>query len=582
MRAWLTVEEGDATPATCELFAGQTATIGRYHTNTVVLRDDLAARWHAVLLGEAGRWFIHTIGQPADGTRVDGVPVEQQHEVLHGQEIAIGACRFRFRIQPAAASAPLPAEDLPALCSFLASAVEQTDVRELLRSALETVVRQTGASVAGFLSLDGDLPVPRLVCPEQATVDIHLSRRLTQQVQQEGRIVWLAGGAHGPLGDSLGGFTDALCVPLRAAGAALGALHVYQGQGLFDERHQRFSELLGGYLASALVNLRARRSLEAENIRLRGRAAASDELVGASPAMQLLRQLIGRAAARSSTVLIRGESGVGKELVALALHRQSARHAGPLVVVNCAAIVATMPEAELFGHTKGAFTGADRDRPGLFQQADEGTLFLDEVGELPADCQAKLLRVIEGQGFRPVGATAERRVDVRIIAATNRDLEEEVRQGRFRRDLLFRLQVIQLEAPPLRQHAEDVPALVELFLSKLRRDASRPPPQLTAAALARLQGHSWPGNVRQLLAVLESAVALTDGPVIDADDLPIPLDAAPTQGVPLNLDDLETWAIRQALKQTRGNISRAARLLGIVRDTLASKMKKKGIDRDRL
>src|SRR5208283_6167364 len=200
---------------------------------------------------------------------------------------------------------------------------------------------------------------------------------------------------------------------------------------------------------------------------LRRRVRPAEELTGASAGMKKLRQVIARAAPRLSTVLIRGESGVGKELVALALHRQSPRRAGPLVVVNCAAFPTTLLEAELFGHCKGAFTGADRDRPGLFQQADEGTLFLDEIGELPADCQAKLLRVIEGKGFRPVGATSEVQVDVRIIAATNRNLDEEVRQGNFRADLCFRLQVIPIEVPPLREHAEDIPALVEFFLAKL-------------------------------------------------------------------------------------------------------------------
>ena len=176
-------------------------------------------------------------------------------------------------------------------------------------------------------------------------------------------------------------------------------------------------------------------------------------------------------------MLVQGESGSGKELVALALHRNSRRADGPLVVVNCAAIAPTLLEAELFGYKKGAFSGADRDHPGLFQQADEGTLFLDEVGELSLECQAKLLRVIEGKAFRPVGATADVKVDVRIVAATHRDLEKEVKAGRFRQDLLFRLRVIQIRVPPLREHPEDIPELAGFFLAKV---VGRVPPELQA------------------------------------------------------------------------------------------------------
>ena len=255
-----------------------------------------------------------------------------------------------------------------------------------------------------------------------------------------------------------------------------------------------------------------------------------------------------------------------------------------MVVLNCAAIAPTLIEAELFGYRKGAFTGADRDHPGLFQQADEGTLFLDEIGELPMDVQAKLLRIIEGKGFRPVGATAEVKVDVRIVAATHRDLAKEVRENRFREDLNFRLQVIPIRVPPLRDHAEDIPALVDFFLSRLAVECRRKV-SLTDSALRRLQSYSWPGNVRQLRSVLECSVALGDRDTLDVADLRLPdevsggrsADAA-SQPASLDLEELETWAIRQALQRTGGNITQAAKILGCVRDTLASKIKKKGID----
>ena len=296
--------------------------------------------------------------------------------------------------------------------------------------------------------------------------------------------------------------------------------------------------------------------------------------------MQRLRQQIGRLADSPCTVLIVGESGVGKELVALGLHRRSPRHGGPFIPVNCAAIIATMPESELFGHVKGAFTGATDDRPGFFLQADMGTLFLDEIGELSLEIQAKLLRAIETKRFRPVGARSEVKADVRIIAATNRDLEREVREGSFRKDLFYRL-TSRIDVPPLRDHPEDIPDLVRHFLDRLgveyRRRVS-----LSDSALERLKAYSWPGNVRQLRSVLETAVA-NAGPsgVIHAGDLHLVEDSGPPPDRPpgLNLEQLEEWAIRQALARTGGNNTQAAKLLGIHRDTLINKLKKYEIDR---
>jgi Nif-specific regulatory protein len=417
-----------------------------------------------------------------------------------------------------------------------------------------------------------------------AKVDIHLSRQLTQKVQREGRRVWLHTQADElPETDSLLSYKDAVCVPLRTgaeAATALGALHVYKSGNGFTEREVHFCEVTAGYLAASLSLLRWQRSLEAENKRLRDRSAAADDLLlGDSPPMRQLRQHIARVADRPCTVLIVGESGVGKELVALSLHRKSRRCDGPMVPVNCAAIAATLPEAELFGHCKGAFTGADRDRAGYFQQADEGTLFLDELGELPLELQAKLLRVLETKGFRPVGAVEEVHADVRVLVATNRNLEQEVQEGRFRPDLYFRLGV-PIRVPPLREHAEDIPGLVRHFLDKLAVEYHRKV-EVTDAALRRLQAFNWPGNVRQLRSVLENAVAMSDDYLLDAGHLLLPTDDGCTsaQQPPLKLEKLEAWAIRQSLGRTGGNLSQAARLLGIHRETLANKMRKYGIDK---
>jgi Nif-specific regulatory protein len=601
MGARLTIEIGQGTPAVYDLVPGQTITLGRHRSNTIVLHDEHASRRHAQIAWEGGRWTLREIEEPCNGTRVDGQPVDRAIALKDGQAIAIGDILLRFQesgtdVRPTRPTdvetrentplafrngdQALRADSLTALFTFVARAAAESDPSAVIHQALTLLAGQTGAKVAGFLSLDSDDPLPRQIWPEEAAVDVSLSRQLTRQVQSDGRAVWLGGATDSAsMSDSLSSFSDAICVPLNGAGTPLGALHLYRSRDGFTERNLRFAEVLAGYLANSLHVLRARRSLEAENLRLKTHQAGGEDLIGKSSVLSQLRQRIARAAPSSSIVLICGESGVGKELVALALHRQSPRHEAPLVVVNCAAIAASMMEGELFGHCKGAFTGADRDRDGLFKQADEGTLFLDEVGELSLDCQAKLLRVIETKRFRPVGGNKEVQVDVRIIAATNRDLAAEVRAGRFREDLFYRLQVISIPVPPLREHAEDIPILVEYFLARLAVD-SRRALKLTPAALARLQTYTWPGNVRQLRLLLESLVHMSDHDVIDADDLLLPTGLSSQQPPSLNLEELEVWAIRQALRQTAGNQTQAAKLLGIVRDTLSSKIKKYGIGKD--
>jgi two-component system, NtrC family, response regulator HydG len=604
MRASLVIEAGEGEPRVFPLSPDRTVTVGRHRNNLIVLHDEHASRWHAELFQEDGRWFIRDFGA-LNGTRVNGEPIVRQAPLENGHTIGIGKTSLRFTLDAGtdglpttpelqslvAAEEPPPRpseldqtvlrkDELTALCQFMAASVRQTDPRALILLALETVHSQTGATVTGFLSLDQDDPLPKMVLPKLARVDIHLSRQLTQQVQKEGRAVWLGSHPCRPnASESLLAFTDAICVPLHAGDTPLGAMHVYLSGKPFTEREKRFCEVLVGHLANSLHLLRVHRNLKAENSRLRIHSPVADQLIGNSPAMHKLRQRIARLAVHSSTVLILGESGVGKELVAQALHHQSPRRHGPLVGVNCAAIAPTLLESELFGHCKGAFSGAVGDHPGLFQQADEGTLFLDEVGELSLECQAKLLRVIEGKGFRRVGGTADIQVDVRTIAATHRDLQALVQAGRFRPDLFFRLQGLQIHVPPLREHIEDIGDLVHYFLKKLAVEWDRQV-HLTPAALERLQEYSWPGNVRQLRSVLENAVALSETDAIEPADLVLASGPSSAEPPSLDLEELESWAVRQALRRTGGNISQAARMLGIVRDTLASKMKKYGIKRE--
>jgi Nif-specific regulatory protein len=585
MRARLILESGGE-PAEYDLDPATPATLGRSRENTIVLLDELASRKHACVAYENGRWVLRDLDS-LNGTHLDGERVTGTVPLADGRQVRIGDVVFRFRLaRPEGADADGPApddpspatvmltDDLSALCRFMSKAVAETDPRDLIRKALGVALRQTRASLAGYLALESSDPLPKLVLPDDAPVDAHLSRQLTQRVREEGTTVWLGTDmANTRPSDSLMPFTDAMCLPVRP----VGALHVYKANAFFTERDVRFCEAVAAHLGSTLQALRSRQALEFENSRLRGHLSGSDQLVGSGPAMTELRERIRRVAPQLSTVLITGESGTGKELVALSLHRQSRRAAGPLVPVNCAAIQQTLLEGELFGYRKGAFTGADRDYPGLFQMADEGTLFLDEVGELSAECQAKLLRAIEGRSFRPLGSTKEVKVDVRVLAATNRDLTKEVKAGRFREDLYYRLNVITLHVPPLREHPEDVPALADHFLRRLAAECGRPAPKLTPAALDKLRAYHWPGNVRQLRAVLESAVVMADGDVIDAPALLLPEDGSSVQHPVLNLEALEKWAITEALRRTRGNKTQAAKLLGVVRDTLTHKMEKYGI-----
>jgi DNA-binding NtrC family response regulator len=491
------------------------------------------------------------------------------------------------------ASARLDAGELTALFNFMNDSLAETTPHGLVGLALRILRQLTQATVCGFLSFDAEDSELKVVLPAGAEVNVPLSLRLTQKVRAEGCSAWLSA----PESDdesldsaSLEAYSDAVCVPLRRNPAAdstdaesgpgpLGALHAYHSVRRFSEREVRFCEVLASFLAHALQVLRSRRALEADVSRLRERVGLSgDDLVGESPTLRRLRADVGSLAVGTCTVLIQGESGVGKELVALALHRLSPRRKGPLVTVNCAALTPNMSEAELFGHEKGAFTGADRARPGLFQQADEGTIFLDEIGELSPETQARLLRVLENKTVRPLMAPAEIRVDVRILAATNRDLEKEMRAGRFRRDLFFRLGT-RLHVPPLRDHAEDVPALAAHFLAKLNLEYRRKV-RLSPDAQQKLQDYTWPGNVRQLRTVLETAVAMSPSDVVYPSALRLESEAGPAPES-LNLAELEARAIREALARTGGVLVHAAKLLDIHRETLINKMKRYDIERPR-
>ncbi|MHC4939018.1 MAG: sigma-54-dependent transcriptional regulator [Planctomycetota bacterium] len=305
-------------------------------------------------------------------------------------------------------------------------------------------------------------------------------------------------------------------------------------------------------------------------------------LLGRSPAMTEVFKAIARVAPLRTSVLIQGETGTGKELVARAIHDASPRAERSYVTVNCASLPEGLLESELFGHRKGAFTGAAADRKGLFEAANGGTILLDEIGDMPLPVQAKLLRVLESGEIRPVGETSPRTVDVRVLAATHRDLARTVESGAFRQDLYFRLNAMTITVPPLADRLEDLPLLCVHFLRSHARAAGRSVPELTARARRILEGYSWPGNVRELSHILERAVALCRGAVVDAEELPDHLAQPGPSPIPANqtLDEVEKAHILSILKSVNGNRGRAASILGIDRKTLYRKLLRFGVQSD--
>lgn len=327
-----------------------------------------------------------------------------------------------------------------------------------------------------------------------------------------------------------------------------------------------------------------KQALKEENQLIRSRLKEGykfDQLVGMSPNMQKIYAMIDKISIGSPTVLIEGRSGTGKELTANVIHNYSDRKNGPFIPVNCGAIAESLMESELFGHVQGAFTGASKDSIGLFKAADGGTIFLDEIAEVSPAVQVSLLRVLQEKKVRPVGSTRETKVDVRVIAATNQNLKEAIKSQTFREDLYYRLNVISITMPPLRDIREDIPLLVNHFIAKHKRAGSDAAREVSPEAMAKLMGYHWPGNVRQLENVIQRALALGVTDVLHENDLPREIakqsDKTMVTEVDLNLKELERKAIQQALHQSKGNKAEAAKLLGVNTTTVYRKMAKYNI-----
>jgi len=330
-------------------------------------------------------------------------------------------------------------------------------------------------------------------------------------------------------------------------------------------------------LSLMMKKIVGQQSLVRENVVLR-RVLKRDyrfrDLVSKSPAMQSLFELARVAARSSSTILVLGESGSGKEVLARAIHAESPKAGGPFVAVSCAALTESLLESELFGHEKGAFTGAVARRKGKFEAANGGTIFLDEVGDVSPKLQLDLLRVLEERRFNRVGGTEPIEVDVRVVAATNRDLHKAVAEGKFREDLFYRLNVISVTVPPLRERREDIPLLVDTFLEQLAVEMGRPIDGVSSEAMAALLAHDWPGNVRELRNVLERGAVVAAGRIIQASDLGLGGAAAVESETPVTLEEVERRHIASVLAHAGGNVSQSARILGIDRVTLYNKMRK--------
>jgi two-component system response regulator AtoC len=389
-------------------------------------------------------------------------------------------------------------------------------------------------------------------------------------------------------------YPDVPVVMITAHGSVENAVEAVK-LGAFDYLEKPFEqEQIRQVVAKAISTYAlSRKDARPEEPSERGRF----RLVGQSPAIRQIYGVVEKVANTPSTVLISGESGTGKELIARALHENSARHAGPFIKINCAAIPKTLMESELFGYDKGAFTGAVGAKPGRFELAHGGTLFLDEIGEIPVEMQVKLLRVLQESEFERVGGIKTIKVDVRLVTATNRDLLEEIAAGNFREDLFYRLNVVPIQIPPLRERREDIPLLAEHFIAKFNERLKKQIVSISPEAVAELVGYNWPGNIRELENLMERTILFCEGPEIGVSDLPpeivgaapTPASAAAGEGEPrpaagslkeavrAETERVERELIQRALDATGGNVTQAARKLKISRKSLQTKMKELGL-----
>ncbi len=502
--------------------------------------------------------------------------------------------------------------DATRLCRLAFELANETTPRAIARMAIDCLIEGTHVDAGAVLMVPANRPTTN--DPDKLEILAwrsenqpryqRISKFLTETVLNSGEAVL----ARDIEDDSALGLRDesgqihatgVIAAPIRMNRRVVGLVHLYttDKKELLDVDDLEFTLAVAETVAMALrTRYREQKLVEdltktrSEIDQLRSQLGVDSEIVGASPAMFRVHEEVAKAAPSNATVLIRGESGVGKELVARSVHFSSPRKAGPFVCLNCAALTESLLESELFGHEKGAFTGATDRKIGKFEAAHNGTLMLDEIGEMSLSIQAKFLRVLEGHPFERVGGSKAIKTDVRVIAATNRDLEDDVRKGAFRKDLFFRLHVIQIEVPALRYRPEDVLLLAEYFLNKFNSETGRRITGFSPQARTQLQRYRWPGNVRELKNVIERAVVLARENEIQLDDLLLTNLATASESrfdfgtiishyVPASLEEVEKQHIEATLESTEWNKSKTAQILGIERSTLDRKIKRYDIEK---
>ena len=619
------------------------AIIGRASASQIAIRTDQASRRHARIYWDGHHWVIEDLNS-RNGTYVNNSRLSQVTPLNDGDTINVAgyAISFTKRIQTASGAAPdasPQATDDQMTTEMDPGAItdrrrhsrylqregshdaERSNVSgQLLQLAFELArIEKASAAVDAVIAhlknqihfdtagvyagesgntLDGLLAMPLAATAQSGNRSYRRPpESLLKSVASEGGQAILA---RNVLGDTTiatensRGEIDVesiIITPVRNRdGRLLGMIHMTTtGESpAFEPDDLEVAVAVAEILAESLSSLSDRKRL-AKSLRrtrkqveqLQNQIGDKVKIVGRSKAITQVVEQIGLAAPTNVTVLVRGESGVGKELVASALHHASSRKDGPLICLNCAALSPTLLESELFGHEKGSFTGATERKQGKFEAADGGTLMLDEIGEMNQEIQAKFLRVLEGHPFERVGGQAAIKVDVRVIAATNRDLQAMVADGSFRQDLYYRLNVVEILVPPLRERGDDCLMLAEFFLDRFNREMGRRIEGLTDAARAKLVKYSWPGNIRELKNVIERAVVLNTKTMIDESDLAlVPASVGGVQSsqssdpVEITIAELEQMHIERVLRHTGGNKSRAASILGIERSTLDRKLKK--------
>jgi Nif-specific regulatory protein len=551
--------------------------IGRDIGMQLVLGDGKVSRHHATITRDGDAWVL-VDQESRHGTFANGERVAR-HRLTDGDQLQIGSTVLRFESTDDTSAVALhiantdqPARDerLHVFYQLAEATAAIDDPDAALRRALAAIVAVLGCD-RGVIALGDSAQTLRRAAEVQAR-DLVIGRNVIEAVIVRGEGLLLTNEVGTTLQKQ--GVCSAMAAPLRLRDRTLGLVYV-DDRGRPDRFAQGDLELLVAVarLASVIVDVSARFERAVALVEVAQANRIAPELIGKSPGIEQVRREVERFGATDLPIHLTGESGVGKELVARALHQASPRKAAAFVAVNCAAMPDTLLESELFGHVRGAFTGADKARRGKLALADRGTLFLDEVADLSPAAQAKLLRVLEDGEVVPVGSETATRVDLRVVSASHKDLRKAVADGRFRQDLYYRLAGAEIAIPPLRERGADMIELAETFLARIRAQRAAPA-RISSGAVAAMTSYPWPGNVRELRHAIERACAIAQAETIEAGDLalrsPIASSGAPTLSGSLAnqyaaLDETERRLVEEAMDKAGGNVSEAARLLGITR-----------------